>query len=93
MFEGVLTALVTPFREGAVDERALQELVEMQIAAGVDGLVLSDGRHHATFLPDVWSTLPDPDDFFDALLQKAGLPRGYWSPTLRFERYETTKAD
>ena len=39
MFEGVLTALVTPLRGGAVDERALQELVEMQIAAGVDGLV------------------------------------------------------
>jgi 4-hydroxy-tetrahydrodipicolinate synthase len=30
---------VTPFRDGAVDERALQELVEGQIAAGVDGLV------------------------------------------------------
>lgn len=39
MFEGVLTALVTPFRDGGVDERALQELVELQIAAGVDGLV------------------------------------------------------
>jgi 4-hydroxy-tetrahydrodipicolinate synthase len=30
---------VTPLRGGAVDERALQELVETQIAAGVDGLV------------------------------------------------------
>jgi 4-hydroxy-tetrahydrodipicolinate synthase len=39
VFEGVLTALVTPFRDGAVDERALTELVETQIAAGVDGLV------------------------------------------------------
>jgi len=39
VFEGVLTALVTPLRGGAVDERALQELVETQIAAGVDGLV------------------------------------------------------
>jgi 4-hydroxy-tetrahydrodipicolinate synthase len=39
VFEGVLTALVTPLRDGAVDERALQELVEIQIAAGVDGLV------------------------------------------------------
>jgi 4-hydroxy-tetrahydrodipicolinate synthase len=35
MFEGVFTALITPLREGAVDERALQELVELQIAAGV----------------------------------------------------------
>ena len=39
MFQGVFTALVTPFRDGAVDERALRELVELQIAAGVDGLV------------------------------------------------------
>jgi 4-hydroxy-tetrahydrodipicolinate synthase len=39
MFEGVLTALVTPFKDGQVDERALIELVEIQIAAGVDGLV------------------------------------------------------
>jgi 4-hydroxy-tetrahydrodipicolinate synthase len=39
VFRGVLTALVTPFRDDAVDERALIELVERQIAAGVDGLV------------------------------------------------------
>jgi 4-hydroxy-tetrahydrodipicolinate synthase len=39
MFEGVLTALVTPLRDGAVDERALEALVETQIAAGIDGLV------------------------------------------------------
>jgi 4-hydroxy-tetrahydrodipicolinate synthase len=39
VFEGVLTALVTPFRDGGVDERALHELVELQIAGGVNGLV------------------------------------------------------
>ena len=39
MFRGVWTALVTPFRDGAVDERALVDLVELQIGAGVDGLV------------------------------------------------------
>jgi 4-hydroxy-tetrahydrodipicolinate synthase len=39
VFDGVLTALVTPFRDGAVDERALHELVETQVAAGVDGIV------------------------------------------------------
>jgi len=39
MFRGVLTALVTPFRGGEVDEPALRELVEWQIEAGVDGLV------------------------------------------------------
>ena len=39
MFEGVLTALVTPFRNGVLDEDALENLVELQIEAGVDGLV------------------------------------------------------
>ena len=39
MFEGVMTALITPFRDGAIDEEALRGLVERQIEAGVDGLV------------------------------------------------------
>lgn len=38
-FSGVITALVTPFRDGAVDEGALRRLVDEQIAGGVDGLV------------------------------------------------------
>jgi len=38
VFEGVFTALVTPFRDGEVDEPALRELVELQVAAGVDGV-------------------------------------------------------
>ena len=39
LFKGVMPALVTPFRDGAVDERALVALVERQIAGGVHGLV------------------------------------------------------
>jgi 4-hydroxy-tetrahydrodipicolinate synthase len=39
MFTGVITALVTPFRGGALDEEALRRLVSEQIAAGIDGLV------------------------------------------------------
>ena len=39
MFQGVFTALVTPFRDGALDERSLHDLVELQIGSGVDGLV------------------------------------------------------
>ena len=37
--EGCLTALVTPFKGGAVDFERLAELVEWQIAEGVDGIV------------------------------------------------------
>ncbi len=39
MFKGSITALVTPFRDGAVDEDAFKKLVEWQIAEGIDGLV------------------------------------------------------
>lgn len=39
MLTGTYTALVTPFREGALDEAALRQLVEAQIKGGVDGLV------------------------------------------------------
>jgi 4-hydroxy-tetrahydrodipicolinate synthase len=36
---GVFTALVTPFRDGALDESAFVKLVERQLAGGVHGLV------------------------------------------------------
>jgi 4-hydroxy-tetrahydrodipicolinate synthase len=39
MFRGAITALVTPFRDGKVDEQALRHLIEMQISGGIDGLV------------------------------------------------------
>lgn len=39
MFEGTMTALVTPFRDGRIDERALVDLIEAQIAGGIDALV------------------------------------------------------
>ena len=38
-FEGSLTALVTPFRNGAIDEKALAGLVERQIAGATRGLI------------------------------------------------------
>lgn len=54
-FRGVFTALITPMRDGAVDEAAFRKLVEWQIAEGIHGLVpcgttgesptLSHGEH------------------------------------------------
>lgn len=38
-FSGVLTALVTPFRGGHVDQTTFRTLVQRQIDAGIDGLV------------------------------------------------------
>lgn len=40
MFEGAYTAIVTPFaKNGAVDYTKLRDLVEFQVANGIDGLV------------------------------------------------------
>lgn len=39
MFSGVYTALITPFANGAVDEKTFQSFVEWQIAEGVHGVV------------------------------------------------------
>lgn len=39
MFKGSFTALITPFKNGAVDEEALRRIVEWQIAEGTHGLV------------------------------------------------------
>lgn len=39
MFTGSLVAIVTPFRKGKVDERALADLIEWQITKGTNGIV------------------------------------------------------
>ena len=39
MFTGTYTAIVTPFRQGKLDETALERIVKAQIKAGVDGIV------------------------------------------------------
>ncbi|MCC6424690.1 MAG: 4-hydroxy-tetrahydrodipicolinate synthase [Phycisphaerales bacterium] len=39
MFEGALTAMITPFRDGKLDEQRLCEQIERQIKGGIDGLV------------------------------------------------------
>lgn len=38
-FEGAITALVTPMRNGGIDEQGLVDLIEFQIASGIHGIV------------------------------------------------------
>lgn len=55
-FQGSMTALVTPFRDGRIDEEAFRALVSWQIAEGTKGLIpvgttgesptLSHAEHH-----------------------------------------------
>lgn len=39
MFRGTFTALVTPFRDGAIDYDAYERLIERQIAGGITGII------------------------------------------------------
>lgn len=45
---------------------------------GIDGVVLKKGLHRATFLPQVWEKLSQPELFLGQLCNKAGLPFDAW---------------
>ena len=53
MFQGVYTALITPFTlEGKIDFHSLELLIEKQIQAGVNGLVLLGTTAEAATMTD-----------------------------------------
>jgi AmmeMemoRadiSam system protein A len=60
-----------------------------QIRAGVDGLIIEDAGRRGTFLPSVWESLPDKQDFLRHLKLKAGLAEDHWSDSIRVYRYTT----
>ena len=70
----------------AMSYQSETELIQL-LRPNVDGLILDDGLHKATFLPSVWESLPNPVDFVHHLKHKAGLPVNYWSDDLRAYRY------
>ena len=47
----------------------------------VDGVILKDEFRRATFLPQVWEQIPDPEDFLDHLCAKMGARRDLWRKT------------
>jgi len=62
-----------------------------QLRPLIDGVTLEYGIHRATFLPQVWETLPRPRDFLEQLKAKAGLPRGFWDQQMKVSRYTVRK--
>ena len=44
----------------------------------VDGVTIMDGFRRATFLPQVWEKLPDPETFLSHLCQKMGVSPDTW---------------
>lgn len=49
-----------------------------KLRPGIDGVILHDGLHRATFLPQVWEKIPDPAEFLDHLCQKMGVNSELW---------------
>ena len=50
----------------------------VKLNPGVDGVIIKKGYASATFLPQVWEQLPQPEPFLSHLCMKAGLPAGQW---------------
>jgi AmmeMemoRadiSam system protein B/AmmeMemoRadiSam system protein A len=62
-----------------------------QIRAGEDGLILECDGKRATFLPQVWESLPDKRRFLLELLNKAGLPADTRLARCKVSRYRVRK--
>jgi uncharacterized protein len=59
---------------------------------GVDGVILRHQYRRATFLPQVWETLPSPELFLGRLCQKMGLPADTWKRfPMEVETYQVEK--
>jgi hypothetical protein len=84
----VEVSLLTPAEAFPVVDEA-DAIARLQPA--VDGLVLAHRQRRATFLPQVWESLPDPRQFLAQLKLKAGLPADFWHPEIRLARYGVRK--
>jgi uncharacterized protein len=49
-----------------------------QLRPGIDGVVVRDGRYRATYLPQVWEKIPDPEQFLNSLCDKMGVDHDLW---------------
>ncbi len=55
----------------------------------IDGVIIKQGFYQATFLPQVWEQLKQPEDFLSHLCAKAGLDSDAWRKgDLKVETYQ-----
>lgn len=74
-----------------LEYRTPEELLK-KLRPGVDGVILQWHGARATFLPQVWEELPDPEQFLTHLSHKAGLPGDIWQhPETRIWTYQAEK--
>ncbi|SMC46929.1 hypothetical protein/hypothetical protein [Desulfocicer vacuolatum DSM 3385] len=68
-------SILTPPR---VMDYAGPEALKKKLKPGIHGVILEKHGAKATFLPQVWEQLPEPDLFLEHLCQKAGLSSRAW---------------
>jgi len=84
----VSISVLTPLEPIAA--RSETELIA-SLQPGVDGVVICCGAACATFLPEVWQSLPEPGEFVAHLKRKAGLSGSRLSSRTRAFRYRTER--
>ncbi len=62
-----------------------------QLRPNIDGIVFDCGSHRSTFLPQVWESLPQPQQFLAKLKLKARLSEDFWSEEIQLSRYTVSK--
>ena len=71
-----------------LDYKTPEELIE-KLRPGLDGVTILDGYRRATFLPQVWSKIPDPAEFLNHLCYKMGARPDLWrKKTLTVQVYQ-----
>ncbi|MDH5472161.1 MAG: AmmeMemoRadiSam system protein A [Gammaproteobacteria bacterium] len=70
-------------------EFSSEEDLIAKIQPGIDGLILESGPQKGTFLPSVWESLPEPEQFIQHLKLKAGLSKNFWDKNIKISRYRT----
>ena len=68
-----------------------QDLVQ-RLRPNVDGVILSQGFRRATFLPQVWEHVPQPEHFLSMLCEKMGVAPEMWRHAqLTVQTYQVEK--
>ena len=68
-----VSVLSEPKRLKAKNSKFLVDKITKDI-----GLILRQGMHTATFLPQVWKQIPNKEEFLEQLSLKAGLDKDAW---------------
>ncbi len=85
-----ISVLTTP---ELIPHKTPQELLAA-LRPRVDGVILRSGYRRATFLPQVWDKVPDPEIFMEMLSEKMGAHCNAWrSADVEVLRYEVEMFD